>query len=114
MPERNREIYLQDILSSCVKIKKYTAGLNASLFAADDKTFDAVIRNFEIIGEASKKIGDKIKHSYPDIPWRDLIDFRNRISHEYFGISVEIVWKIIQDEIPSLESKIKKIQTDEK
>jgi uncharacterized protein with HEPN domain len=114
MSERNTGIYLADIAASCKKISKYTGGFDEKSFVADEKTFDAVIRNFEIIGEAANKMDKKIKEKYPGIPWRDMVDFRNRISHEYFGLSTEIVWKIIKDELPELEKKIKEIQSNEK
>ena len=71
-------------------------------FMEDEKTIDAVVRNFEIIGEASNMIPDDFKRQHPKIEWRRIIGFRNRIIHEYFGIDHNILWKIKQENIPVL------------
>lgn len=71
-------------------------------FTADDKTIDAVVRNFEIIGEAANRVPEDFKSSHPEIEWRRIIGFRNRIIHEYFGIDYENVWKIKNENIPEL------------
>ena len=78
-------------------------------FAEDRKTIDAVVRNFEIIGEASKYIPDKIKEEYADIDWKGIAGLRNRIAHEYFGVSSEIIWTIIKQDLLELKGKIQKI-----
>jgi uncharacterized protein with HEPN domain len=84
--------------------------MDESKFSADKKTIDAVVRNFEIIGEAANKLPDEIRVKASEIPWRDIIDFRNRIAHEYFGISVSIVWQIIIKELKPLSDNIKKLK----
>jgi len=71
-------------------------------FVSDDKTIDAVVRNFEIIGEAANRVPEDFKTDYPEIEWRRIIGFRNRIIHEYFGINYEIGWKIKDENIPEL------------
>ena len=71
-------------------------------FIEDEKTIDAVVRNFEIIGEASNMVPDDFKTERPEIEWRRIIGFRNRIIHEYFGIDYSIMWKIKQENIPML------------
>ena len=78
-------------------------------FSRDNRTIDAVIRNFEIIGEASILLPDDIKDNYPDIDWHRIRGFRNRIVHDYFGVDLQIIWKIIHEQIPELISKILKI-----
>jgi uncharacterized protein with HEPN domain len=70
---------------------------------------DAIVRNLEIIGEAARNIPEEIKRKYPEIPWRDIGDTRNKILHEYFGMNLEIIWKTIQDDLPDLKPKIQKI-----
>ncbi|MEM0054234.1 MAG: HepT-like ribonuclease domain-containing protein [Nitrososphaeria archaeon] len=70
---------------------------------------DAVIRNFLVIGEASKNVPDKIKNKYSDIDWKGIAGFRNRIAHAYFEISPSIVWYIIKNDLPALKARIKKI-----
>ncbi|HDT15372.1 MAG TPA: DUF86 domain-containing protein, partial [Firmicutes bacterium] len=88
MSERNYRLYIEDIKKSAEAILEYTAGMDEQAFKADKKTVDAVIRNFEVIGEASNRVPQEIKDKAPEVPWRDIIDFRNRITHEYFGISI--------------------------
>jgi uncharacterized protein with HEPN domain len=82
-------MYLEDIQLSISRISEYIADLDFVSFKRDYKTVDAVIRNFEIIGEASKNLPDFVKEKYPNIPWREMYYFRNKVSHEYFGIDYE-------------------------
>lgn len=86
------------------RISEYIKGFSFSRFKEDNKTVDAVIRNFEIIGEASKNISDKIKKRYPEIPWHEMYYLRNRVMHEYFGIDYEIIWDISRNYLP--ENKV--------
>ncbi len=109
MSERDYSLYISDILQSIKNIHEYIAGMDESKFKSDKKTIDAVIRNFEIIGEAANKLPDDIRMKTPDIPWRDIIDFRNRIAHEYFGVSVSIVWQIIGKELTPLKDNMEKL-----
>ncbi|MBK7968781.1 MAG: DUF86 domain-containing protein [Bacteroidetes bacterium] len=76
------------------RVQEYIMGLNFNQFKNDHKTVDAVIRNFEIIGEATKNLPKEIKEKYSSIPWEEMYRLRNRISHEYFGIDHEIIWDI--------------------
>lgn len=99
MSKRDRLLLLEDMLESIPKIFKYTKGMSYDEFLEDDKTIDAVVRNFEIIGEASNKIEDDFKTLNPELEWNKLRGFRNRIVHEYFGIDIEIVWTIIQEDL---------------
>ena len=105
---RDYNLYTEDILESIGKIKKYTKGITFKQFSKDQKTIDAVIRNFEIIGEAAKQIPSEMKNKYSEIEWKSMIDFRNVIIHEYFGIDLEIIWNIIETKLTPLEKKIKK------
>jgi uncharacterized protein with HEPN domain len=84
------------------KILKYTQGLSFEDFLADDKTIDAVVRNFEIIGEASLRIDEDFRYDNPQIEWKKLRGFRNRIVHDYFGIDYEIVWSILTQDLEEL------------
>lgn len=87
------------MLESIQKIFRHTKGMSYNNFAEDDKTIDAVVRNFEIIGEAANKIDDDFKVLNPELEWKKLRGFWNRIVHEYFGIDKEIVWTIIEDDL---------------
>ncbi|MDP2209658.1 MAG: DUF86 domain-containing protein [Bacteroidota bacterium] len=75
----------------------------------DDKTIDAVIRNFEIIGEAANQVPESIQEKYPEIEWYKIIGLRNRIIHEYFGVDTEILWKIIEKDLEKLKQDINNI-----
>ena len=112
MSKRTPELLLEDILEAGNKILDYTHGLSFEDFSGDVKTVDAVIRNFEIVGEASNLLPDEIKERYPAIDWYRIKGFRNRIVHDYFGVDLRIVWKIINDQLPDLTSKINSILKD--
>ena len=109
MSKRTPLLLLEDIQESAQKIIDYTRNLSFEEFSKDNKTIDAVIRNFEIIGEASNLLPDEIKDNYTEIDWHRIRGFRNRIVHDYFGVDLQIVWKITFDQIPGLISEITKI-----
>lgn len=94
MSKRDPELLLTDILDAGQKILAYTAGQSFEQFTSDSKTIDAVVRNFEIIGEAANRLPEGFKEQHPGIDWYRIIGFRNRIVHDYFGIDLEIVWQI--------------------
>jgi len=109
MSRREPQLLLEDIIKSIQKIKNYTNGMSAEEFFTDDKTLDAVIRNFEIIGEASNRVPDEIRDKFNDVNWHRIRGFRNRIVHDYMGIDYEIVWQIIVNELVDLENQIQHI-----
>ena len=88
------------------KIAEYIEGLDFVRFKKDYKTVDAVIRNFEVIGEAAKNLPERIKDKYSEIPWREMYLLRNKISHEYFGIDYEIIWDIAANYLPENKQQI--------
>jgi uncharacterized protein with HEPN domain len=89
MPHRRWDIRIHDILASIEKIHKYTENMDAKIFLGDSRTVDAVVRNLEIIGEAARHVPDEIVKEHPEIPWREMRDMRNLLSHEYFGITIK-------------------------
>jgi uncharacterized protein with HEPN domain len=95
MSKREILLLLDDMLQSAQKIKRYTQDIDYKSFLADDKTIDAVVRNFEVIGEAANRIDPDFRDKNPEIEWKRIRGFRNRIVHDYFGIDLEIVWSII-------------------
>jgi uncharacterized protein with HEPN domain len=109
MSRRNWQLFIEDILESIKYIQEYIAVCSFDDFKKDRKTIDAVVRNFEIIGEASKYVPDSIKGTYKDVDWQAIIGLRNRITHEYFGISLAIIWHIIKKELPKLKQQMKEI-----
>jgi len=99
-------LYFEDIESGCKKVIRYTSGLSFDEFLRDEKTFDAVLRNLEIIGEAVKHIPVEIRERSPDISWREIAGMRNFIAHVYFALDLEVLWNIIQVEVPTLLESI--------
>ena len=106
MSKRDVLVLLNDILNSGKKIIKYVENYSYNDFILDSKTVDAIVRNLEIIGEASKKLSENFKEKYNNIPWRTIGDLRNRIIHEYFGIDEAIIWKIVKEELEPLLKQI--------
>lgn len=104
--ERNYILYLKDMLLSMQRVQEYVAELDFQHFKWDYKTVDAVIRNFEIIGEASKNLPKTIKEKYHFVPWEEMYRLRNRISHEYFGIDYEIIWEIATSQLLENQQQI--------
>ena len=109
MSKRDPILLLNDILDSIEKIKKYTSNLTYETFIDDAKTVDAVIRNFEIIGEAANRLPEDFKDSHFGINWFRIRGFRNRIVHDYMGIDYQIVWTIIDKDINLLAHDIKEL-----
>lgn len=102
MSERPQRLYCQDILESGMAIQSYVQGLTCDAFVQDRMRCSAVIREFEIIGEAVGKLSAALKDGYPEIPWQDIKDFRNLLAHEYFGVDLEIVWNTIHNDLPMM------------
>ncbi len=111
MKKSNRTFihFLEDIVESILKIMKYTNSYSFEKFKSDDKTVDAVIRNLEIIGEASNKIPENIREKYSSVPWDEMYRMRNKAIHEYFGVDHEIVWDIVSNYLPENLNQIKEI-----
>lgn len=105
---------LKDMLLSMDRIEEYLSNLDFRKFKMNYLDVDAIIRNFEIIGEASKKLDDKIKEKYPDVPWKEMYYLRNRVSHEYFGVDYEIIWDVATNYLPDNKNQIDQIIEKEK
>ncbi len=109
MSKRIPELLIEDILESCNKILNYTEGFTFSDFVDDVKTVDAVIRNFEIIGEAANHLPEEYKDAHSEIDWYRIRGFRNRVVHDYFGIDYSIVWQIKEEYLPLLINNLSKL-----
>ena len=103
---RNPRLYLEDIQVCCAKILRYTADLTFEQFKQDDRTYDAVLRNLELIGEAAKNVPDEIRGRYSTTEWRKISGFRDIAAHQYFSISDQIVWDVVQNKIPELKIQV--------
>jgi uncharacterized protein with HEPN domain len=98
-------LYLRHILDAIDRIVSYTsAGREA--FRRDLKTQDAVIRNLQVIGEAAKRMSGETRASHPDVPWKDMAGIRDRVVHDYFGVSLDIVWDVVENHLPALREQL--------
>jgi uncharacterized protein with HEPN domain len=106
---KDDNIYLESILENIHKIEKYSAGMSKDEFYSNELVQDAVIRNIEIIGEASKKISPEFKKTYYEIAWKEMAGIRDKLIHDYLGVDIDVIWKTIQEDIPFLKSQLSKI-----
>jgi len=112
MSKRSDRLYCRDILEAGVAIGSYVEGIDLDAFVRDRMRHSAVIREFEIIGEAVGKLAAELKLAYPAVPWQDIKDFRNLLAHEYFGIDLEIVWNTIHNDLPMLMEAVRNIEKE--
>lgn len=101
---------IQDILLSIDKITQYLDKITLAEFKKSNMIIDAVVRNFEIIGEASKHIPKTIKSLYPDIPWKEMNGMRNILIHEYFDMEADIAWHTAKIHLPKLKEQLESIK----
>ena len=109
MKKRDYKLFLKDILDAMEHIEEFIEDMALDELEADEKTSSAVIRKFEVIGEAVKHIPNKVKEEYKDIQWKSMAGMRDRLIHAYFGIDYNLVWAAIKTEIPKLKPKLKKM-----
>lgn len=106
---KDDKIFIRHILTSIDAIMEYTKGMNESLFLSNKLVQDGVVRNFEIIGEATKKISEQTKKKYPEIPWRKMAGMRDKLIHDYIGVDLFAVWAVIEKVLPELKNTLKSI-----
>ena len=108
MPDNSRRmlLFINDILKSLEKIEEYSAGLSFEELKENQMAVDAIIRNFEMIGEAVAHISDDIKEKYPAVEWKEARSFRNILTHHYFGIDITTVWDTIKTNLPEFKTHI--------
>lgn len=112
MPKREILLFIDDIYDSCRKILSYMEGYDYKKFKSDFRTIDAVVRNLEIIGEATRNLSTEFKRQHSEIPWKDICSMRNKVAHEYFGVDDKILWATTEEDIPYLLAKVAKIKKD--
>jgi uncharacterized protein with HEPN domain len=106
---RDWRLYLDDMREACERIVRYLGDLDKAAFVADEKTYDAVLRNLEVLGEACKQIPPEVRSNHPDVEWRKVAGLRDIIAHAYFGVDHEILWDIVRNKVPPLLDVIKRI-----
>ena len=109
MSERSYHAYLQDMLEAARRILTYTEGLDFEGFKSDFKTQDAILRNLEVLGEAAKGIPQEVTEKHPNLPWREMARTRDRLIHHYFGVNLDVVWGIVEMELPSVIATLEAI-----
>lgn len=109
MSKRKDIDLIRDIKESIERIISYTCNIKYKDFAQDHKTQDAVIRNIEIMGEAVKGLSEEIKKNDSDIPWKSIAGTRDKLIHDYFGVNIDIVWNIVEKEMPKFLLEINNI-----
>ena len=114
MSPRDFTMRIEDILEAIANIQSYVKGMDLKQFKADRRTVDAVVRNITVVGEAARYIPDEIVSRYPDVPWLEMRDIRNVVVHEYFGVSLDILWETTQRDLPPLIRQLQQILKAEK
>jgi uncharacterized protein with HEPN domain len=109
MSKRPTDLLLNDIRESIGRIEEYPRGMSLEDFSKDQKSIDAVARNLEIMGEAANRLPDEFKESHSEIEWFKIVGLRHRIVHEYFGVDLEIIWQIVQKDLPELCRSLSRI-----
>ena len=107
--KRNYKLFIKDIILAMKSIEEFVEGLSLDEVKEDDKTSSAVIRKFEIIGEATRHVPDNLKENYPDIPWKKMGGMRDRLIHAYFGVDYRLVWEAIKIDIPKLKPRLEEV-----
>ncbi|MCY3801366.1 MAG: DUF86 domain-containing protein [Chloroflexi bacterium] len=104
---RHWDLYVRDMIEFAENILSYTKGMDQEGFIAETRTYDATLRNIELIGEAATHVPHDIREAHPEIEWRRIVATRNRVAHGYLGIDDDVVWDVNQTDIPDLLFKLR-------
>jgi len=107
--KRDYKLFIKDIISAMKSIEEFVEGLSLDEVKEDDKTSSAVIRKFDIIGEATRHVPEDLKEKYPDIPWKRMAGMRDRLIHAYFGVDYRLVWEAIKIDLPKLRPRLEEV-----
>ena len=105
MSERDETLYVEDMLEFCAKAIGYAAPLTAATLTDDPMRYDAILRNIELIGEASTHVSQPARALAPGVHWREIVGTCNRVAHGYLGIAPETVWSILTEDLPDLQAR---------
>ena len=106
MTNKDDLVYLKHIADAILKIDEYTDKVDSLMFFKNTLIQDGVIRQIEIIGEATKNLSAPLRDKYPQVPWQDIAGMRDKLIHGYFGVDIDTVWNTIKKDIPDLKEKI--------
>ena len=109
MPHRITDLRISDIIEAIQLIFEYVEGMTFDQFTEDQKTIDAVVRNFIVIGEAASHLSDDFIKDHPELPWREMRDMRNIVVHEYFGVDNMIIWDTVKKNLPPVLPILKQL-----
>jgi uncharacterized protein with HEPN domain len=110
---RDHRLQLDDIIEAVGRVRTYTQGMSYDAFAEDEKTQDAVIRNLEIVGEAARGLPSEMKQRVSSVQWKKITELRNLLIHEYFGVSLPIIWDVIENKLGDIETACRQLLDDE-
>jgi len=110
--KRNVTLYIRDILQNMQDTEEFLEGFSYDQFVSDKRTFNAVVRSIEVIGEAAKHVPTDVRGKYPGVPWKEMAGMRDKVSHFYFGVDREAVWYAVKERIPALRPMIEQILRD--
>lgn len=110
MPQREWRFYIDDMIGFCERVLMFTTGTDRTEFSKDPMRYDATVRNIELIGEAATHIPESVRQAHPDIPWRMVIATRNQLIHGYAGIDNDVLWSIVQTNVPSLIKNLRLVK----
>jgi uncharacterized protein with HEPN domain len=103
---RSVRLYVIDMLRAIEKIERFTEGFDLASFSSSELVVDAVLRNLEVLGEAARNVPEEMREAHPNIPWGKIVGLRNIVAHAYFGVDLENVWKIVQENVPEVRSSV--------
>ena len=107
---KDSSIFIEHIIENITDIESFVKNVDKDKFLKNKEKQNAVIRSLEIIGEAVKNLPQKVTIKYPSIPWKEIAGTRDKITHHYFGVDLELIWKIIKENIPELKQKVLEIK----
>jgi uncharacterized protein with HEPN domain len=110
---REWRFYVNDMIGFCERILAFTQGRDRTAFPADTMRYDATLRNIELVGEAATHVPESVRRNHPEIPWRMIIATRNQLIHGYLGIDDDVLWSIVQTDIPALLTNLRLLNTQE-
>jgi uncharacterized protein with HEPN domain len=109
---RDWRVYLDDIVEAADLVAEFTDGMTLEAFIADRRTYHAVLRNLEILGEAAKKLPVEVRERAPDVPWKQIAGFRDHLAHAYFELEDEVIWTVVRQHLPAFRAEADRLRNE--